>query len=172
MDIIEMKRIAVLFSFGFLLSGNMFSQSGKIKGHLLDRNTGEGFAYANVQIESLGQGCVSDTAGNFIIHPLPVDTYKIKISSIGYKDTIINNVIVQKDSITLLKINYPAFCASNVKNNRCPICNKTDKAIRIVYGFPGRKLMKRANRKEVRLGGCIISGCDPFWYCKRDKVEF
>ena len=63
----------------------------------------------------------------------------------------------------------------NSKNQspmRCPRCLKNDQVIRIVYGYPGPKMMKNAERGIIRLGGCIVSKNNPQWYCKRDKLEF
>jgi hypothetical protein len=27
-------------------------------------------------------------------------------------------------------------------------------------------------KEEYKSGGCMVSGCDPHWYCKRDKKKF
>jgi len=32
--------------------------------------------------------------------------------------------------------------------------------------------MKRAKKGKIWLGGCVITECDPKWYCKIHKIEF
>lgn len=46
----------------------------------------------------------------------------------------------------------------------CPECGSVD-VIPIVYGKPGTELMEQAERGEVALGGCILTGNDPAWHC-------
>lgn len=47
---------------------------------------------------------------------------------------------------------------------RCPKCGER-KVLPIVYGLPGEDLFEAAERKEVFLGGCVISDDDPVWQC-------
>ena len=54
----------------------------------------------------------------------------------------------------------------------CPVCNKKDEVIPVIYGMPGEKLMRKAEKGKVKLGGCVISGGDRKWYCKRDETWF
>lgn len=50
------------------------------------------------------------------------------------------------------------------KNERiCPVCGA--KMVPIVYGEPSAELFAKAERKEVILGGCCITGNDPQWGC-------
>lgn len=58
------------------------------------------------------------------------------------------------------------------KKQPCPVCNKTDQVIPIVYGYPGEELDKKAQKGEVILGGCMVSEDNPRWYCKRDDKRF
>ncbi len=55
--------------------------------------------------------------------------------------------------------------------SKCPHCG--GKAIPIVYGMPGLELFERAQRDEVRLGGCVITGDgrDPTRYCLACETE-
>ncbi len=53
----------------------------------------------------------------------------------------------------------------------CPFENHTNQIVPVVYGLPGAKLRRKADKGKVKLGGCLISGCDPQWYCKiHDKT--
>lgn len=61
--------------------------------------------------------------------------------------------------------------ASVENEDICPVCGKADQVIPIRYGKPNNTLMERANRGEVRLGGCMAAD-RPSRYCKRDDHEF
>ncbi|MFA7326246.1 MAG: hypothetical protein WC121_06245 [Candidatus Kapaibacterium sp.] len=72
-------------------------------------------------------------------------------------------------------------CQYNKADSICPVCSKIDKVIPIEYGYlviTKEEYEKRndKNQKEdlrtFKSGGCEISGCDPFWYCKRDSISF
>ena len=54
----------------------------------------------------------------------------------------------------------------------CPVCNRSDMVIPIVYGFPGEELFEESEKGLVMLGGCCVDDGNPGWYCKRDKKEF
>ncbi|MCB2222133.1 MAG: hypothetical protein KQI35_17250 [Bacteroidetes bacterium] len=58
------------------------------------------------------------------------------------------------------------------RKKRCPVCNKTDQVIPIIYGFPDESLFIKADKGEVILGGCVIVENNPEWYCKRDDKRF
>lgn len=72
----------------------------------------------------------------------------------------------QTDSIKPCKFDYA--------KNYVPTCphNHTDNIISIVYGKPTAQTIKRAEKGEVHLGGCIIVPCHPKFYCKVHKEKF
>ncbi len=47
----------------------------------------------------------------------------------------------------------------------CPECG-TDQVVPMVFGLPGPELAEEAQRGEVELGGCSITGDDPEWACR------
>ncbi len=50
---------------------------------------------------------------------------------------------------------------------RCPNCNK-EWISEIVWGFPGhydKYLEEQIERKEIILGGCLVTDHDPKWEC-------
>ena len=168
-----MKQFIVILT--ILISGQLtLSQTGTIKGYVYDSIERGPFAGANLSLEKLDKQSSVDFDGNFVIDSIPAGTYDLKLSCIGYKDTIVNSVRVYNDSIVKLNIIYlPPPCMYRDKNDKtCPICNKSDKVIPIIYGLPSPELVKDAEKGKVWLGGCQISFCMPHWYCKRDKKEF
>lgn len=61
---------------------------------------------------------------------------------------------------------------SQFKPKKCPICEKTDQVIPIMYGLPTEKGFENARSGRVAIGGCLVGGNDPKWFCKRDKEAF
>ncbi len=53
----------------------------------------------------------------------------------------------------------------------CPECS-SENAIPIIYGKPGQELVEKAERGEVKLGGCVVSRESPYWYCADCETEW
>ena len=94
--------------------------------------------------------------------------------SFGHKRIIIG--FLKPNDTTDIEINFSLTCKyAKYENNKiCPICKKEDKVIPIVYGLIAEVTRKgeSGNKNEYKSGGCIITECDPNWFCKRDKIEF
>ncbi len=76
---------------------------GVIQGKLTDYETGEGLASATIRIEGTTIGTNTDLDGNFQITAVPVGTYNIVISYLGYKTDTLKSVAVKKDQATVLQ---------------------------------------------------------------------
>ncbi|MBK7131083.1 MAG: hypothetical protein IPM74_11270 [Crocinitomicaceae bacterium] len=63
------------------------------------------------------------------------------------------------------------FLPANTKNPTCPHQHQ-DSIIPIVYGYPSEELFNQSDSGLVMLGGCMISDCDPYWYCKKHNLSF
>lgn len=48
----------------------------------------------------------------------------------------------------------------------CPRC-RSDQVVPILYGYPLGKMVEAFERGEAEIGGCIVSGDDPRWLCKK-----
>lgn len=50
--------------------------------------------------------------------------------------------------------------------NKCPTCNGTSIAL-ILWGYPAdsSSLKEALEKKEIVLGGCLVSNNDPKWRC-------
>ena len=149
-----------------------FSQTGRLEGHLQDTVENRGFENAFIKINGLSIGAQTDSNGDFEIKNVPVGEYSIEISALGFISKEIEKVQIFADSTNHLNVNYPPKCKYNHNNMTCPTCNKKDEVIPIIYGYPSDRMFRKADKGKIKLGGCVISGCDPKWYCKRDKTEF
>jgi hypothetical protein len=69
-------------------------QTGSITGVVLDKNTQLPVADASVQLQNTQLGTSSDALGKFRLQGIPVKTYNVIISRVGYKSfTIFNSII-------------------------------------------------------------------------------
>jgi hypothetical protein len=119
---------------------------------------------------------MADLNGNFSFPEIDTSNIiEITFSAPGYQDTTFKNISVKGNTtITLVYFNYCQYDAS-LKNKICPTCKAKDAVIPILYGLPiaqNGKAPAKDNGKKYILAGCEITGCDPHWYCKRDKIRF
>ena len=92
----------------FLVPGVMFAQSGKIRGTVVDSKSKEPLVGANIVIEGTSYGSPSDLQGSFMILNVPVGTYSIKATYIGYRAMTISNVRVNSDLTTEANFSLPS----------------------------------------------------------------
>ncbi|MBN1153818.1 TonB-dependent receptor, partial [candidate division KSB1 bacterium] len=72
----------------------------RIAGSVKEADTGKPLAGVNVFIENTYLGAVTDEKGNFIIINVPVGTYDLKASMMGYSAQVMRQVMVSTDRIT------------------------------------------------------------------------
>jgi len=73
----------------------LYGQSvGKITGVATDESNGEPLPGVNVIIEGTTMGAATDIDGYYVILNVPVGTYSLRSSYIGYKDIVVENVRV------------------------------------------------------------------------------
>ena len=94
----------LLLTIGIVLTANLLvlSQSGALKGKIIDKETREPIPFANIIVERGGTqigGSTSDFDGNYQIKPIPPGTYDVKATYIGYKPMLIQGVIISSDQI-------------------------------------------------------------------------
>ena len=56
------------------------------------------------------------------------------------------------------------------KPANCPFCGGN--IVPIIYGEPNEETFEKAEKGEVKLGGCCLSGADPQWACAECGQEF
>jgi outer membrane receptor protein involved in Fe transport len=101
----NLKILKLIFLIIIFLPGILYGQSrSKITGTIKDAESKEAMVGVTVMIENTGLGAVTDVNGKFIIINVPVGTYKIKVSTIGYAKKTLLDVVVSADRITTLDI--------------------------------------------------------------------
>ncbi len=89
-----------LFIFAAFVSTVNAQNRSRITGTVKDVKTGEALIGTNVIVEGLNLGAATDIDGKYFIVNVPVGTYNLKVSMIGYKTQIITGVIVSVDRVT------------------------------------------------------------------------
>ena len=77
-----------LFLIGIILClfpALLFAQSGKLRGIVTDKATGDPLPGANVMIEGTSMGAAADLNGEFIILAVPPGLYTVRSEYIGYQ---------------------------------------------------------------------------------------
>ena len=94
-----MKQIFPFFIFLFSLV--VAGQTGTIEGTLTDKEVNnEPLPFANVIIKGTTKGTTTDFDGKYIIENVPVGTYEVEFTFVGYEPVTIPNVVVQEGKFT------------------------------------------------------------------------
>jgi rubredoxin len=54
----------------------------------------------------------------------------------------------------------------------CPECDAGKNVIPVVYGKPGRDLIEREARGEIKLGGCCVTNESARYHCRACGLDF
>ncbi|MFH2037526.1 MAG: TonB-dependent receptor, partial [Candidatus Zixiibacteriota bacterium] len=99
----KLISIAVLFAlaFGFLLPQVILAgTTGKFTGTITNEETGEPLPGVAVSLEGTTMGALTNEEGEYLIHNVPVGTYSLKASLIGFSPVEITNLSVNADLAT------------------------------------------------------------------------
>lgn len=84
-----MRYIKSILAISFVfMSVVIYAQSGTLRGHIYDENTGEPVIFANVIFQNTDIGGTTDVNGFFNISEIPEGTYTMSISYLGYEEYI------------------------------------------------------------------------------------
>jgi hypothetical protein len=103
--------------------------------------------------------------------------YKISVSGPGKPKQMMDSIDLKKGQHLVLHIDAKGECLYAHPKNYVPICpkNHNDNIIPIVYGLiaeRGNTFIKNSMDEKVHYGGCVITSCDPNFYCKIHEIEF
>ena len=95
-----MKRLLCLFLLASQVT--LAGTTGKIAGRVLDASTKQPLPMVNIQIVGTTYGAATDIDGNYFIITVPVGTYSLRASIIGYAPRTVSNVKVMIDMTTTI----------------------------------------------------------------------
>ena len=78
----------------------LLAQSGKIHGKVIDAKTKEPLVGANIIVTATTKGATTDIEGSFVILNVPVGTYSVKASYVGYQALTITNLRINAELTT------------------------------------------------------------------------
>ena len=90
--------LCLLAGIGLIFAGT----TGKIAGKVLDKQTGEPLAGANVVIQGTTMGAAVDLEGDFYIISLTPGTYTLEVSMVGYATNLVEGVVVSVDKTSIV----------------------------------------------------------------------
>ena len=127
------RNLLLTLSIILMASVAVFSQSGAIKGKIVDKETKEPIPFANVILENGGTiegGATSDFDGNYVIKPVSPGTYDLKATYIGYKSVLVRGMVINSDQIRFFDIPMEATAATLeeivVSDYKIPLINKDE----------------------------------------------
>ncbi len=159
-----------LITFLFLTAG----PTGKIRGKVLDSQTGEALPSATVIVEGSSWGATTDVDGYYIILNIPAGTYIVKANFIGYASTSVTNVQVSIDLSTEVnfKLNSEAVQLGPVIITReAPLVNKNKtNTVAIVSGDALRQMPIRSVTQVFALSSGVVQQGGDF-YVRGGRAE-
>jgi len=84
------KALIISLFLIFLLPLSLYAQKGNITGTITNSETGEALVGANVVIQGTTLGAATGMNGTYEIRNVPVGTYTLKVTFIGYDEAIID----------------------------------------------------------------------------------
>jgi TonB family protein len=94
--------ILMIFPLSWTTGNSIFLGGGKLYGAVRDANTSEVLSSANITIEGTPLGAASDNGGQYFIPNIPVGTYTVKASMLGYTSVAVSAVEVEEQKSTRL----------------------------------------------------------------------
>jgi hypothetical protein len=96
--------LSLLFLYSKLLAQDNSKQYGTIRGEIYDGATMEPLAGVNVLVVGTTFGSSSDTRGQFLMNQIPIGSYSLRVTAIGYSSFIATDIIVSVAKPAEIKI--------------------------------------------------------------------
>lgn len=95
-----MSKRSLILAMLLLLAPATLLASGKIRGKIVDKDTGEPLVGANVSAVGTTYGAAADVNGAYIILNVPAGVYTLRATFVGYAQYTVSNVRVNNDLTT------------------------------------------------------------------------
>lgn len=97
----EIQFLAGGYEASFEQNWGLPKGAGAITGYITDKETGEPLIGANVLLEGTNYGSATDATGRYYITNIPVRSYNIRVSYVGYNSTGVNMNVPEKNIVHL-----------------------------------------------------------------------
>lgn len=136
-----------LIVFVLLTFASSGQQKFSIKGQVLDKNDHSAFPFVNVFIEGTTIGTQTNQEGTFVIKNIPLGSYRLVASMIGYKSAIQNIEILDKSLEVQISLEEDSKVLNEVK-----VTGSRDKVWeKQIKEFESEFLGNDYNKKEVKI---------------------
>ncbi len=95
-----MKKSLIVFLILGMFTYSYAGTTGKLAGTIIDKQTGEPLMGVNVVLQNTQLGAATDIDGQYFIVNIPVGSYTVEVSFVGYHTQIIKNVEISADLTT------------------------------------------------------------------------
>lgn len=75
-----------------------------LRGRIVDKESNYPLAGATVQVTDASLGGLTDTSGVYRIAGVPVGRRTVRVTLVGYKDVLLNNIIIDAGRETILNV--------------------------------------------------------------------
>lgn len=94
------RRVLLALTLLFLVPALVFAQDGKLRGRVMDKDSGEPLIGASIVIDGTTLGASADINGDYVVLSVPPGAYTVKVSYIGYQPLTVSNVRVNANLTT------------------------------------------------------------------------
>ena len=92
-----------------MLSFSYSQYLGRVTGSIVDKETHQPIEGVNFFITNTGQGTTSDQSGSVIINNIPVGSYTVQVSMMGYSAIVRPNININTNKTTQLNFMGKTF---------------------------------------------------------------
>lgn len=89
-----MKKFLIVIITILLVQFSYAQNTGSITGFVVDKSTQQPLEGASVKLDGTTKGTIADSSGKFRIGNIPLKTYNLEISKVGYKTFTVYNVVI------------------------------------------------------------------------------
>ncbi len=145
-----MQKKYKLLAIGLFISLFGWSQTGKLAGQVIDGDSNETLAFANIIAKGTSKGVISDFEGKYELK-LTSGTYTISFSFLGYQTKEITGVIIKEGEVTSLDVvldpegisfDTVVITAKTARNTESAILNVQKKSVNLMDGISAQTFKK------------------------------
>ncbi len=167
-----MIAAVIIISMLFVGTAAAQDQVGKITGQVVDQETGEPLPGATVMLEGTTTGTRTDLDGNFTIPNVPVGTYNVVISMIGYNRKTVTDLKVEQSDIAninlsltseAIKVQDEVVTAKRVRNTGAALLKERQKSINVSDAISAEEISRygggdAAEAMKQITGASVVGG--------------
>lgn len=167
-SVYKLTNLIILF---FTLSTAALAQEGTLRGTIKDAKTKEDIIGATILVQGINKGAATDINGFFSFAKLPVGSYSLKISYVGYDSKIYEGVKVEAGQVTDLNLDIQEtsstlaevkVVAQRLTNTEVSVISEIKASQLVVSGISAAQITKTLDRTAAevvkRVPGVTIFG--------------